>query len=230
MSTSFEAFSELHVALEEVNMLIKSASKNEKNDLYYKAINKSAILLLAAKFEAFIENILEEYISKLNQLKLSNIKVPQIIKLNHSFNKLDRILSCKGHKHKLTEIEGLFKELSVLWSSRKQIFRSIELPISFVYKHGEKEITDLFIQIGMTNILDEEIISNKKEKIDIRGKINSLTHLRNNIIHEDATPTLTHIEIRDYLESFQKFAEKITDLLKADLIRIRDVDIQGIVR
>ena len=223
MSTSLEALSEFDVALEEVNMLIKSASKNEKNALYYKAINKSAILLLAAKFEAFIENILEEYIAKLNKLKLSNIKVPQIIKLNHSFNKLDRIHSCKGHKQKLSEIEGLFKEMSVLWSSRKQIFKSIELPISFDYKHGEKEITDLFIQIGMTNILDEEIISNKKEKIDIRGKINSLTHLRNNIIHEDATPTLTHLEIRDYLESFQKFAEKITDLLKADLMRIENV-------
>jgi len=223
MSTSFEALSEFDTALKEVNILIKSASKNEKNDLYYKAINKSAILLLAAKFEAFIENILEEYISKLNQLKLSNIKVPQIIKLNHSFNKMDRIHSCKGHRHKLTEIEDIFKELAILWSSRKQIFKSIEIPISFDYKHGEREIIDLFTQVGMTNILDAAIISKNNEKIDIRGKINSLTHLRNNIIHEDATPTLTHIEINDYLEALQKFAEKITDLLSNDIIKLKNV-------
>lgn len=223
MSTSFEALSEFDAALKEVNILIKSASKNEKNDLYYKAINKSAILLLAAKFEAFIENILEEYISKLNQLKLSNIKVPQIIKLNHSFNKMDRIHSCKGHRHKLTEIEELFKELAKLWSSRKTIFKSIEIPISFDYKHGEREIEDLFAQVGMTNILDADIISKNKENIDIRGKINSLTHLRNNIIHEDATPTLTHIEITDYLEALQEFAETITNLLSDDIIKLKNV-------
>jgi len=39
MAISFEALSEFSAALEEVNVLIKSASKNEKTQLYYRTIN-----------------------------------------------------------------------------------------------------------------------------------------------------------------------------------------------
>jgi hypothetical protein len=41
-----------------------------------------------------------------------------------------------------------------------------------------------------------------------------MTYIRNNIIHEDATPSLTHIEIMGFLDVTRIFALKLSDLLR----------------
>ncbi len=115
MATSFEALAGFDVALEEVNILIKSALKNEKNELYYKAINKSAILLLAAKFEAFIENILEEYIAKLNSMNLVNRLIPDDIKLQHSFMQIEQITSYRTNKVNYDKAKDCLRNLSCFY-------------------------------------------------------------------------------------------------------------------
>lgn len=215
MATSFEAISEFDVALEEVNILIKSASKNEKNELYYKAINKSAILLLAAKFEAFIENIVEEFISKLNAKNLINRLIPDDIKLQHSFMQVDQITTYRTNRAHYDKAKDCLINLSNLWAPHDIHFADLKLPAKFDYgTHGEKEIKRLFCVIGIDDIFAQtELAMGVSDRIDIRGKINSMTHIRNNIIHEDATPSLTHIEINDFLKATKIFAQKAADIL-----------------
>ena len=65
--TSFDATDIFSEALSEVDYLLKTAAVNEKDEDAYNALNKAAILLLAAKLEAFCEQILEEFCFRINK-------------------------------------------------------------------------------------------------------------------------------------------------------------------
>ncbi len=104
----------------------------------------------------------------------------------------------------------------LLWADHAIHSAELRLPVKFDYgTHGEKEIKRLFCLIGIEDIFIQAEASDdiNSARIDIRGKINSMTHIRNNIIHEDATPSLTHVEIKDFLSVIRGFAFKVTGIL-----------------
>lgn len=77
--------------LKEVEILIEIAKECEQdNQTKYSAINKSAFLLLASKFEKFIEKTLEDYIDSVCNLNLSCTQIPEILLLQHTFQSLKK--------------------------------------------------------------------------------------------------------------------------------------------
>jgi hypothetical protein len=85
----------------------------------------------------------------------------------------------------------------------------------------------LFAQIGIEDIFAAcPVLATREttladapdqEAIDVRADINSVTNIRNNILHSDATPNLTHGQVEKFAEHFVMFADKLVEILNARL-------------
>ncbi len=215
--------------LQEVEILIEMAKECENNNqIKYGAINKSAFLLLASKFENFIERILEDYIDSICQLNLPCTQLPEILLIQHTFQLLNKIESYNApHKHH--KAKDVFKDVGQLWVTENNISR-LDIKCKFSYgKHGEKEFQKLFNIIGFNDIFSEIEITDREESlyddiseqiivVDFKGKINSLTNLRNNILHQDASPNLDVNMIEQYKKYIGQFAQKLITLLNTKII------------
>jgi hypothetical protein len=176
------------------------------------------LLLIAGKFESFAESIFEEFVFKLNELKLPCHKIPDPIRLQHSFQAL-QILDGGQLRNKSDEVIKLFNQIGKLWVT-SEMFCELRIDNSFSYgKHGSKEFAKLFERIGIVDVFDEvklteklEIVSTEdpmERLIDFRGVFNSVCSMRNNILHQDVSPNLNTGEIEQYRQQFEAFAVKL---------------------
>ena len=229
MNLALDNAHEFVAALREVETLIVSAEKCEEEDEEsYATFNKAAILLLAGKFENFAETLAEDYVGLINELQLRPNLIPKSLRLRHTLHVLRNIETLKS-KGKYTEAINVFTGLSVLWGTNAE---SVALSINckFAYgKHGEKELIKLFANIGIEDIFEEIKIYKSEEslfgdevkliEIDFKGMFNSVTGIRNNILHQDHTPNLTSDEIRGYKQAFELFAMSLATFLNTARLR-----------
>ena len=226
-SHNFESLIKFHIALREVIILIKRSQKEENK--YRKISNiflKSALILLTSKFEAFLENLINEYIFFLNENK--NTQIPDILKVQHTKEIIDSLDSCfkntKTEKNRKKIIESM-KDLSLIWRNSKN-FKPIQISNKFNYgKHGSNSIIELFNRIGFDDIINEIEITETiqtidgeiEEIIDFRAKINELIQKRNTIIHNDSSILFTKEELINYIKYLKQFSKKIADKLDEKL-------------
>ncbi|MBF0538070.1 MAG: hypothetical protein HQL03_07440 [Nitrospirae bacterium] len=231
MPVVFEALNEFNNAIEEVNALLKLAHAH--THLSYNAILKSAILLLLAKVETFLEDILEEYIKKINDLKLgkeipSELTVPHLVykirQTKQITEQLDGSIKKTGtNKDKHDSMVHLFNSLSELLRDNIINIDSLKIPISFDYgEHGASAIKKLFVLIGIDNVFDMlNMMSVNISSINIKEQINTLIYRRNAIIHRDeAFDDLNLKIVDDYVSIMRLFANEITELLTIWLVYI----------
>jgi hypothetical protein len=230
MASSFSCHDEFISALQEVDILLSVAEDHQKKPLEYATFNKACLVFLVAKFEVFMEEIVGEYAFRIEQLELPSERFPDIIKLHCVRYLMDeQFLAALGNL-KASSIERL-KEISVLWHSGHKI-DSIRIDKSFDYgKHGQNAIVKLFSRIGIEDIFEacpvyetEESLSGDFETpqmVDIVADINSMTGIRNNILHTDANPNLTHSQISDYKTHIVLFADKLVQVLEDSLEALR---------
>jgi len=226
MSNSFSCYEEFISALSEVEILLKISEKHQKKPFEYSIFNKACLLFLVAKLEVFLEEVISEYVFRIEQLELKSNQLPDIIKLSYSKYLIDKQFLSALDNLKLSSIERL-KEISLLWYP-EYLVNSIKIDNSFDYgKHGQSAILKLFSRIGIENIFElcpiferEDSLSNDIENatsIDIVADINSMTGIRNNILHADATPNLTHTQIHEYKDHLLLFADKLSQVLEKSI-------------
>jgi hypothetical protein len=231
MASYFSCHDEFIYALHEVDILLKVAEGHQKKPLEYATFNKACLLFLVAKLEVFLEEVVSEYAFRIEQLKLPSERFPDIIKLHCSKYLIDEQFLTALDKSRTSSIERL-KEISLLWHSGHQI-NSVKIDNSFDYgKHGQNAILKLFSRIGIENIFEicpiyetEESLTDEPETtqmIDIVADINSMTGIRNNILHSDATPNLTHFQILEYRKHLVLFADKLVQVLEDSLGALED--------
>ncbi|MDP8212121.1 MAG: HEPN domain-containing protein [Candidatus Zapsychrus exili] len=228
MKIDFESEKKFREAVEEVELLTFVAEAYEREELLYVVCNKSALLLLIAKFEAFVVNIICEYIVLINKLNLGTRHIPTALKLKHTFSKIGNVDYLK-HPHKTTEAIKIFQDIGLLWIKEKK-FNKLQIDSKFSFgKHGSKEIDNLFHETGLHDIFSNIKIykktssalgSSHNEKIDFKGMLNSVVCIRNGIIHEDATPSLTHLDINEYTTRFMQFSYKLTIFLRKKIVQL----------
>lgn len=100
----------------------------------------------------------------------------------------------------------------------------LEIKSKFNYgDHGERELIKLFERIGIDDIFlevkvfqtQESILDDiEHQEIDIKGSFNSVTNLRNNIIHQDASPNIGIDSVEQYKEHLKLFAKNLIDFLE----------------
>lgn len=224
MPNMFDSENEFVKALEQVDLLIQEAQGAEEQQKKYLTYNKANMLLLLAKFENFLEQIVEEYIDCINNLRLCAHCIPEEIKLQHSICLFDKSKEYLKNAQKAEESKSMLVELGELWKGQAP-FDHLEINAKFNYgKHGDKEINKIFYNAGIDNIFDKVKIYEQTEtmleesptrsEIDIKSTINSMINMRNNIIHADATPDLTHRDIIKYRDYLRQFSKEIAQILE----------------
>lgn len=77
---NYEASKIFYFKLRELDALIQLAKEYENNDLLYPSLIKSNIILLCTYFEVYIEELIEEYVTNLNENNLKSNNLPEAIK------------------------------------------------------------------------------------------------------------------------------------------------------
>ncbi|MBF0568458.1 MAG: hypothetical protein HQK95_06265 [Nitrospirae bacterium] len=228
MPSSFQRIETFREALKEVDFLVECAIKSEREAHTCSIYNKVAILLLSAKFENFLEEIVEEFGFKLEEANLMPIKLPETIKILSSqylIMKDDFLGALKSGKNSTSTT---LHKIAEIWDSERPI-KSLDIDNSFDYgKHDPKAIVKLFKRIGVEDIFDccpvyetQESMSSEAGspvQIDITASVNALTGYRNKIIHEDGSPSsLTYEQIRTYIGHLVLFAGEVGNCLERKL-------------
>ena len=88
---------------------------------------------------------------------------------------------------------------------------SISHSLKFAFgKHEQKEIEKMFERHGLKNFIKSVDAQNALRMM------NSLFSIRNNVIHEDASPALTHQTIQDHRDNIMNFVDLIEKELLAN--------------
>lgn len=230
MVVSFTCQNEFSNVLSEIDFLIQTAESYEKDADKYYTFNKSAILLLLAKFENFLENLIFEYVSNLEQLKLNPEQLSEAMKVQSTNSALNDQFFRSLRSLRPSAIEQL-RLIMPLWSPSSSL-DTIYANNKFDYgKHGSKSIKKLFRRIGINDVFSDCQVYEPRDtlahrgkdrvKIDIMADINAMTYYRNNIIHEDRAPTLTHNQIQTYKSRLLLFASALVDLLDKNINQIK---------
>lgn len=212
---NFEALDDFKTSLGEIDILCEAALNFREDKQKYATFNKAALLLIAGKFESFIESLLEEYIFKINQSAIPANKVPDPIRLHHSFYAL-RDFQNDQYRSRPKEAADVLTQLGKLWATAEPVSK-LRFECKFSYgKHGEKELTKIFEKVGLSDLFEQikltetiETVSSDQpvlSAIDFRGIFNSVCSMRNNILHEDKSPSLNTEEIATFKKQFEQFA------------------------
>lgn len=207
---------EFDSSLAEVNELLTLAEEASKaGQAIVTALNKAALILLAAKFESFLENLIESYVFAINQSNVPRNNLPIHIRYSHFQDKLSPLIKANGLSMEKTY--NLCREIADFFSNEAS---EINISSKFNYgKHGSKEIKKLMLRIGVQDVFCcfMPIDRAKGIEIDIAGDIDSMTFIRNNIIHGDADPALSTEQIRGYAFKLDLWANCLVDMLNYEL-------------
>ncbi|MXO05733.1 HEPN domain-containing protein [Flavobacterium sp. HBTb2-11-1] len=199
---NFESVNDFREALKEIHILIENAISSIDDNLQYRTFNKSSIVLLCGKFESFLECFLDEFgYYILNNF--SNKKLESYIK-NHLIDVLIKELEIKKNNNEKRE-EVLMKFVKIL-GVEEVLCNEFNLDTKFSYgKHGQSEVTKLLKKFGFNEF------ANSEENKIFYEKFNSLNNIRNNILHQDSTPSLTHQDVISYQNIIINFVENLSD-------------------
>ena len=228
MEIRFECLDNYMDSLKEVSLVLELANENISNNDMYEALNKSAILLLAAKFESFIETVIEEFIYYINELQLINEEMPEWIRLGFSVDIVNELMKIVGKEDNTKKIAFL-KSIADVWNDEKKTKMKVNNKFNYG-KHGANELIKLFNNIGIKDIfkvikiysLEENFLEQSTEH-DFKGTFNNITNKRNYITHQDGSPNITHVEIKIYKEYLKQFAEKLCEYLISDIHKVKEI-------
>ncbi len=217
---------EFERSLDEVDQILLLAEKLDENPIntsVVAALNKSALLLLAGKFESFAENLAEQYIFELNALALRPAFLPPIIRLKHTLAAMPP-QSIFENPVREQDVIDYFNKISPLWNDATDTNLPIVIECRLSYgKHGSKELTKLFHRIGIDGIPEKVLLhravetesGETTERVNFSATLTSVIEMRNNILHEDASPSLTSSSMKDYAAIFRDFSLAVTEYVHA---------------
>lgn len=221
----FTATAGLRVSLEEVECLLRTAEAAADERLF-SCLNKAALLLLSGKFEAFAEALAEEFVFSVNKLAPPPLMIPARLRVSHTLLSLRNLDQLRALERQ-AEVERLFTSLVDLWKDPGPA-PELRVECRFSYgKHGEEEVRKLFQTISEMDVFEDIVIEREVEsmlpdaaataRVDVRGALNSVTHMRNNILHQDATPSLTVDRVREFMDVLSRFADGLDARLAREL-------------
>ncbi len=210
---AFDATKEFDSALEEIETLIRQAKSAESQSDGYAVYIKAAIVLLAAKLEAFAENIAEEYIRALSTLQLQARDLPDVVKITSTTFLLSSCFFESGFKKKPETLSKL-KSAADLWRD-DVVLDKLFVDTKFNYgKHGSTELVGIFKRLGIEDICQECLINSSENtnflaedtRENIASTVDSLTKIRNNVIHSDAKlADFTYQDVEKYSNKLREF-------------------------
>lgn len=196
----------LRASVKEINTILKYAAMNTSNITKYQMFNKIAVVFLSTKFEVFIEDFMEEHSLKILQGH-KNTTMPNNLKNSFVDTAVEYMASVKNRGKKNDYLSSLIKLVKNDGDSINDI-ANIRPATKFNYgKHGQKEVEAIFVRYGLEAFIRSPKVQN------CLTMFNSLIAIRNNVIHQDASPSLTHQTIKGHMDNIMKFV----DMLETDI-------------
>lgn len=195
-----DSIDKLKKSIGEIDILLRYAARNESgvDVIKYQLFNKISIVLLATKLEVFIEEFIEEHVERQLQNHI-NQTFPKELREKY----FDRGIELITEKKQRDRKEHLFRLLMILYGGDKAgitQLKDICPSTKFSYgKHGQTEIVSLFERHGLGAFIKS---SEPKECLDM---MDSMIAIRNNVIHQDATPGLTHRQVEEHKKNVLRF-------------------------
>lgn len=188
--------------LAEIDMLITYARANQRVLDKYQLFNKAAIVLLCSHFEVFVEAFIADHVDALKTCYSSGT-LPQYMKDNYINDTIKALKDLDNPSQKQRPLKALF-QLHDSVSTAMTTIKDLELDMKYAFgKHGQEETGKLFKKFGFEGFVDSSDFL-----VPFR-KINSAINIRNNIIHEGSTPSLTHVDLVAFKDEFLKFANNL---------------------
>jgi|SRR5690348_1656052 len=231
---NFQAGKDFVEAISEVTCLLEIARSGEglhpahPAHTAHAALLKSSVLLLMTKVESFLESILEECRYFLEQCDLKTSVLPNEMIVAILQSTFDDSLIAKVRSGNIQALERL-KHLSPFLSGSRSVNLPIEIKFSYG-RHGENEVRKIFKKMGVADIfhsvglLESAKASDNDFSSVITADINSLTAIRNNIIHSDASPAFTVEQVEGFVGRFSTFALLVVSLLTSHCNELRAAD------
>lgn len=222
MTLTIEAGSEFEVSLKEFDLLMDMSVKADEDgkDEQYAVFLKCALLLLTSKFECFLEELVEEVS---NWIKSENIPCSAlpIEMATHYTHRRSCNLESHYNQARFEEIRVSSTALAKFWLDHDS--GDFEIDCKFSYgKHGEKEVAKLLRRIGVPEPFDVITVEidhadGNTQQVDMAGIVNSLTAIRNNVLHQNASPQLTHFFLLEKHACLLKFSSGLVSHVEAML-------------
>ena len=209
MSFHYDATSDFHTSIAEVETLLTLASSDDTNRTMFL---KLSMVSLVTKFQVFVEKILDEFRYQLND-KPSG-KVPIHLKMNSLRISLDKDRALMGlekyreyTEEKKENVVRYLNSISYISDDTVKINDELYFNTKFpLGKTGKKELVDLLTQID-----------GNKEPFDAFGsekfaKLDSLLMTRHSIIHPDRFNG-TDQTVKENLDFLKELVEYIDNYL-----------------
>lgn len=197
-----ESIDDFKRRLSEVDTLVSYARVNAKVVEKYKLFNKTAIIMLCSHFEVFVEAFISEHVDVLKKCYQSD-NLPQYMKDNYINDTIKGLKYVAIPSRKMRPLRALFR-LHDSISSDMTVIGDLELDMKYALgKHGQEETEKLFKKFGF------EAFVNSSSFQDPFRKMNSAINIRNSIIHEGSSPSLTHADVIFFKQVFLRFANEL---------------------
>ena len=213
MPLHYDATSDFHSAIAEVETLLTLASSDDANRTLFL---KLSMVSIVTKFQVFVEKILAEFRYQLNDkssgklpthLKMNSLRIS--LEKNHSLTGLD-----KHREYKEDKKENIFRYLnSISYISDDNVIINADLNFNTKYplgKTGRKELVDLIRQIDGNKEPFENFGNEKFEKLD------SILLTRHAIIHQDRFNG-TDQTVRESVDFLKELADYIDEYLESKI-------------
>ena len=205
---SLQATADFDSSLREADALLALAASMHGDAVAFSALLKSSILLLTSKLEAFLEEAAEECRFFIESAACSSNMLPPAMKVAMLQSFLDDSFLAKlkhGNPQILDRLDA-FRELFYGDGVQRLI---VETKFSYG-KHGDSEVRKLFQRFGIKDIFE----SAYEDGIDaIKADLNSLTAIRNNIIHNDASPSFSVEQVVGFVVKMRDFSSRLDTCL-----------------
>lgn len=199
--------------LVEVDILVKYSQANIRVLDKYKLFNKTAIILLCTYFEVFVEAFISEHVDVMKACFKSD-NLPQYMKDNYIDDTFKALKEVAYPSKKQKPLKALFR-LHDSIPSDMGLINDLTLDMKYSFgKHGQDDTERLFKKFGFERFVVSPAFQTSFKKI------NSAICIRNNIIHEGSTPSLTHNDIMTYKNSFLLFANGLEQYVLSNQIAL----------
>jgi hypothetical protein len=220
MTLIIEAIGEFEESLSEFDLLLQSALAADVagEDEKYAVYLKCSLLLLTSKFECFLEELVEEVANWIRTKSVPCSSLPIEIATHYTYHRSAHLES-HYNQSKFNEIKTSATALAKFWLDQDS--SDFEIDCKFSYgKHGEKEVAKLLRRIGVPSpfeVIDVEIEApdGSTQKVDMAGIINSITSIRNNVLHQNASPQLTHHFLIEKHKCLLQFCKKLVSHIES---------------
>ena len=213
MPLHYDATSDFHSAIAEVETLLTLASSDDANRTLFL---KLSMVSIVTKFQGFVEKILAEFRYQLNDkssgklpthLKMNSLRIS--LEKNHSLTGLD-----KHREYTEDKKENIVRYLnSISYISDDNVIINADLNFNTKYplgKTGRKELVDLIRQIDGNKEPFENFGNEKFEKLD------SILLTRHAIIHQDRFNG-TDQTVRESVDFLKELADYIDEYLESKI-------------